>query len=183
MTTTRQYLAFTWIDPRQTVRASPIHGKGVFAREVIKPGEVVEIIGGAVMTDAEFEAFQPTAANYNAIQIDEGRHLVEHPDRTLLRDGSINHACDSNLWLADEVTLVARRDIAAGEELTVDYALFTTQSAWSMDGACRCGSSVCRRTITGDDWQRSDVQARYRDHFSPFINRRIARLNGITNAP
>jgi uncharacterized protein len=183
MTTARQYLAFTWVDSRQTVRPSPIQGKGVFAREAIKQGEVVEIIGGRVMTDAEFEAFRQTTATYNAIQIDEGWHLVEHPDRTRARDGSINHACDSNLWLADEVTLVARRDIAAGEELTVDYALFTAQSDWVLDTACRCGSPVCRNTITGEDWKRSDVQARYRDHFSPFINRRIARLNGVTNEP
>ncbi len=90
--------------------------------------------------------------------------------------GSLNHSCDSNLWMADEVTLVASRDIAAGEELTVDYALFTVQSDWALDLPCRCGSISCRQTVTGNDWQIPAVQQRYRAHFSPFINARIERL-------
>ena len=36
----------------------------------------------------------------------------------------INHACDPNTWL-DGLDLVARRHVAAGEELTVDYATFS----------------------------------------------------------
>ncbi|HSB00646.1 MAG TPA: SET domain-containing protein-lysine N-methyltransferase, partial [Anaerolineales bacterium] len=109
-------------------------------------------------------------------QIDKNLHLVEDPEITRSLDGSMNHSCDSNAWMDDEVTLVARRDIEPGEEVTVDYALFTTQSSWMLDNRCHCGSPHCRRTITGDDWRRKDVQERYRNHFSPFINRRIERL-------
>jgi hypothetical protein len=79
--------------------------------------------------------------------------------------------------MADEVTLVARRDIAADEEITVDYALFTTQATWSLDQLCRCGSPYCRRTITGSDWKLRDVQERNHHHFSPFINRRIKNMS------
>ena len=28
----------------------------------------------------------------------------------------MNHSCDSNTWMEDEATLVARRDIESGEE-------------------------------------------------------------------
>ncbi len=49
--------------------------------------------------------------------------MIERPEVTGARRGSLNHSCDSNLWMADEATVVARRDIAAGEELTLDYAL------------------------------------------------------------
>ena len=73
---------------------------------------------------------------------------------------------------ADAVTLVARRPIAAGEEVTVDYATHTADLPWSM--TCSCGSPHCRRVVTHDDWRRPDVQARYAGHFSPFLNRRIA---------
>lgn len=140
----------------------------------IRQGEVVEIVGGTVMTDAEFCAFQRTTPRYNAIQIDEDLHLVESPEITQLRvGGSLNHCCDSNLWMIDEVTLAARRDIAAGEELTVDYALVTVQPDWVLDQPCHCGSPVCRHTITGNDWKLPDVQQRYYPHFSPFINARI----------
>jgi SET domain-containing protein len=173
----RPYRARTWRDARQEFRTSPTHGIGSFARAPIAAGEVVEIVGGVVMSDDEFRAFQRTAARYNAIQIAEDRHLVERLEVTARRaGGSLNHSCDSNLWLADAVTLVARRDIAPGEELTVDYALFTAQPAWRLEHPCQCGAPVCRRTITGDDWRLPAVQARYYPHFSPFLNRRIERL-------
>ena len=126
--TSRRYLPTTWMDLRQDIRPSAIHGMGVFAREPICQGEVVEIIGGDLMTDAEFRAFQQTARQYNAVQIGEDLHLVEQLAITQQRPGSINHACDSNLWLADEVTLVARRDIKKDEEVTVDYALFSCRT-------------------------------------------------------
>ncbi len=173
------YRAKTWTDPRQEFRFSPIQGTGSFARAPIAAGEVVEIVGGTAMTEAEFRAFARTVSRYNAIQIAEDLHLVELPEVTEQRSGSLNHSCDSNLWLADEVTLVARRDIAAGEELTIDYALFTVQPDWVLDQPCECGMAVCRHTITGNDWRRSDVQARYYPHFSPFINARIERLRPL----
>jgi len=148
----------------------------MFARAPIKKGEAVCIVGGTVLTDDEFAAFQAIHRNYNSIQIDDHLHLVEDPQVTRALEGSMNHSCDSSTWMGDDATLVARRDLEPGEEATVDYALFTTQSNWMLDGRCRCGSPHCRRIITGDDWRREDVQERYRDHFSPFINRRIKRL-------
>ncbi len=173
----RRYLAETWVDPRQDIRPSAIHGMGVFAGEPIDEGESVEILGGDLMTEDQFRAFQRIAGCFNAVQIGEDLHLVERPAVTQQRIGSINHACDSNLWLADEVTLVARRDIAAGKELTVDYALFSAQPDWVMDLPCHCGSLACRRVVTGNDWRLKEVQMRYLHHFSPFLNARIARLH------
>ena len=172
----KTYLPRTWTDPRIEFRSSRISGMGMFAREPIKKGETVCIVGGNVMTDSEFAAFQASHRIHNSIQIDEHLHLVEDPEVTQSLEGSMNHSCDSNTWMADDVTLVARQDIKAEEEATVDYALFTTQSNWMLDARCRCGSPYCRRIITGDDWRREDVQERYRNHFSPFINRRIERL-------
>ena len=172
----KAYLPQTWTDPRIEFKKSPISGDGMFAREPIKEGEVVCIVGGIVMSDTEFTAFQATHSFYNSIQIGKNLHLVEDPEVTLSLEGSMNHSCDSSTWMEDEARLVARRDIQAGEEVTVDYALFTTQSNWMLDSRCRCGSPHCRRIVTGDDWRREDVQERYRDHFSPFINRRIEQL-------
>jgi uncharacterized protein len=172
----KTYLPQTWTDPRIEFRTSRISGNGMFAREPIKEGEAVCIVGGIVMTDEEFAAFQDTHLIYNAIQIDDHLHLVEDPEVTRTLEGSMNHSCDSSAWMEDDATLVARRDIESGEEVTIDYALFTTQSNWMLDTRCRCGSPFCRRIITGDDWRQPDVQERYRNHFSPFINRRIEKL-------
>ena len=148
----------------------------MFASQSIHAGEVVVKIGGTVMTEEDFQASITTVPRYNAVQIGEGLHLVDVPTSP----GGMNHSCDANLWMRDEVTVVARRDIAAGEELTQDYALYTTSPTWSMK-PCRCGTPVCRRVITGNDWQLPAVQERYRDHFSPFLNERIRRLMNIPN--
>ncbi len=172
----KKYPPQTWKDPRIELRESRIRGDGMFAREPIRKGEVVCRMGGTVMTGSEFTDFQSTRSLYSFIQIEETLYLVEDIETTGSRDASMNHSCDSSTWMEDEATLVARQDIEPGEEVTVDYALFTTQSNWMLDTRCRCGSPHCRRIITGDDWLREDVQERYQGHFSPFINRRIERL-------
>ena len=74
--------------------------------------------------------------------------------------------------MADAVTVVARRDIRAGDEVTVDYALQTAQPVPLLEMPCACGTPDCRRSITGDDWRLPPVQARYAGHFAPFINKR-----------
>ena len=165
------YLPTTWYDPRAEVRASPTQGMGMFASRPIYRGEIVVRIGGSVMTEEEFREYISTVSRYNAVQIGEGLHLIDVPTSP----GGMNHSCDANLWMGDEVTVVARRDIAVGEELTQDYALYTASPAWTMQPCC-CGTPVCRKVITGNDWQIPEVQARYQDHFSPFLNERIRRL-------
>ena len=148
------------------VGPSTIEGTGLFAGRTFAEGERVVVLGGTVIDDAELARLQPQSS----LAIGEGVNLMQDDDDAA-RYG--NHSCDPSLWLADEVTLVTRRPVEAGEELTVDYATMTV-APWQME--CRCGSSSCRGVITGDDWRRPDLQERYSGRFSPFINARIARL-------
>jgi uncharacterized protein len=67
--------------------------------------------------------------------------------------------------------VVARRAIATGEELTVDYATQTGTEGWRM--TCRCGAPACRGGITGADWRLPDLQAAYGDHWTPLLLRRM----------
>ena len=108
----------------------------MFAQEPIQAGEIVAIVGGTVMTEFDFQAYISTTSRYSATQIAEHLHLVDLIQTPEAIDGSINHSCDSNLWLQDEVTIVARRAIAPGEELTLDYALTTVESDWQLDQPC-----------------------------------------------
>ena len=59
---------------------------------------------------------------------------------------------------------------AAGEELTIDYAM-TDDEPYEMQ--CRCGAERCRGRITGCDWQKPEIQQKYDNYFSWFIERRI----------
>jgi len=172
----KPYPKTSWVDARIEVRDSSIAGKGGFAREFIREGEIVAVIGGTVFTEEEFKEFAKTASQYDAIQIGEALHLVDLSPDSRANNGSFNHSCDSILWMQDENTLVARRDIQADEEVTVDYALFTALPGEIIETSCRCSSASCRQSITGEDWKLADVQKQYQGHFSPFINTRITNI-------
>ena len=60
----------------------------------------------------------------------------------------INHSCDPTAWL-DGLDVVARRPIAAGEEVTLDYATFYGEAMPNF--ACTCGAADCRGTVRGAD--------------------------------
>jgi D-alanine-D-alanine ligase len=57
-----------------------------------------------------------------------------------------NHSCEPNTAF-EGLDVVARRDIPAGEELTVDYATFYDACMTPFD--CTCDSPKCRGRITG----------------------------------
>ena len=150
--------------------SSTIEGRGLFAIAPIEAGEVVAIKGGHIVDTPTLRAL-PERLQNSEIQIADGLHLValtddEYEPVMLF----INHSCDPNVGFAGNTVLVAMRNVDIGEELTTDYALFDT-SEETME--CHCGTPPCRRTITGNDWQRPDLQARYRGYFSWYLQRRI----------
>lgn len=90
----------------------------------------------------------------------------------------INHSCDGNTWMKDAFSLIARRDILPGEEVTVDYALFVDPdyvSKWKR----RCDSVDCRGQVTGEDWKKPELQERYKGRFSLMINKKIETITTI----
>jgi SET domain-containing protein len=153
---------------------SGIEGRGLRAVEPIATGEIVAIKGGHIVDTATMHRLSPRLQN-SEIQIADGFHLValhddEYDDVMLF----INHSCAPNVGFAGNVVLVAMRDVAAGEELTTDYALFD-DSDEVMD--CRCGSPECRRVIQGRDWQRPELQEKYRGWFSRYLQDRIPGMD------
>ncbi len=170
------YPARSWADPRLENRPSALGGAGGYATAPFAAGEVLLILGGPVLTQAEMERaladYIARGVYFNSLQVEEGLHL--HLEDVL--PVTFNHSCDSNGWMTDATTVVARRNITPGEEVTVDYALQTAQPVPLLEVPCACGTAVCRGRITGNDWQLPAVQERYRGHFAPFINARIGSL-------
>jgi SET domain-containing protein len=162
----------TYRSPKTEVRPSPIHGTGLFAAHAIATGEIVAVKGGHVLTRAQWTALEPTLG---AAEIQIANDLFIAPVRPDHRHGSMlytNHSCDPNLAIQGQIVLVAMRDIAAGEELTIDWA---TTDDGDYELACRCGSPRCRGTVTGKDWMKPELQARYQGWFCWFLQRKIAR--------
>jgi SET domain-containing protein len=163
----------TWISPKATKGTpSGISGRGLVATEPIAAGEVVAVKGGHPVTTQELRALGKHLQN-SAVQIADDLHLValtddEYEPVMLF----LNHSCEPNVGFGGNVVLVAMRDVAAGEELTTDYALFDDHDD-EMD--CACGTPSCRHRIHGRDWQRPDLQERYRGWFSWYLDRRISR--------
>lgn len=165
----KQILEKTYIDSRVKLQKSQTQGVGLFAIAPISKGETVIVWGGGiVVTNEEFERgfarglYQPESG----IHFDEDHmwtQLATDPDP---EDAAINHSCDPNLWFENGWSLVARRDIAKGEEITFDYA---TGETWPMHSECACGAKNCRHRITGKEWQNSDFKEKYKDHFNPYI--------------
>lgn len=153
------YRRTSWIDPRLAVWPSPIAGRGLFVRSAMPAGEPVVVWGGELVS----------VYRKSCVAIGEGLYLDGPPDES----DFLNHSCDSNLWMQDAVTLVARRDIATGDEVTVDYALFEADEAWIARWRCRCGAPGCRGVVTGLDWRAAALQARYAGHFAPFLASRM----------
>lgn len=132
------------------------------------------IWGGSLFTVEEVKAGKAKQGTIAAVS--ENLVLAVPADGPGGPDQYLNHSCDPNLRMEDEVTLVARRDILSGEELTADYAMWEWDEDWVASWICNCGSALCRGTITGKDWKLRELQGRYRHHFSPFITERIAKL-------
>lgn len=173
-------LPLTWRAPETEVRESPIQGRGLFARAAIPAGAVVAVKGGAVMEAATWNRLEP---ELGAAEIQISETLFIAPREAGEREGSMlftNHSCDPNIALQGQIVLVAMRDIAAGEELTHDWA--TTEDL-DYEMACNCGAAACRGTITGKDWMKPELQEKYRGWFCWFLERKIDALHSPRQEP
>ncbi len=85
----------------------------------------------------------------------------------------MNHSCDPNTWWLDDDTMIARRDIAEGEEITYDYA--TTEISVPFEMECLCGSPACRKVITTRDYLEPAWQARFEGHLPTHTQLAIQR--------
>ena len=155
---------YNWLTPKAQMRVTPGKGSGSFAISKISKGEIVASFGGNVINQSEL-------TNYSADRV--SRSLQLNRDTYLLsgdvpEEGDmINHSCEPNCGMAGTSSVQALRDIEVGEELTFDYAM--SDSSKYDEFNCACGKDKCRERITGLDWQKKDLQAKYSKYFSAYI--------------
>jgi uncharacterized protein len=164
----------SYLSRKTEVRQSKIHGRGLFAICDIRKDEIVAVKGGHIVDGKTLREKITPVLGPVEIQIDNDLFIapVTEEERELSMLYS-NHSCDPNLGIRGEITFVAMRDIRAGEELTHDWAM-TDNDDYSVE--CNCAATDCRKTLTGKDWQRPDLQKRYAGYFSAYLARKIALL-------
>jgi D-alanine-D-alanine ligase len=149
----------------------PGRGFGLYARRAIRAGEIVECYEERPHTlvsrqhvQRHWRGLRRQWFDRYAWPVSTDRHVLwsENPDDWR----PLNHACDPNMWL-EGLDLVARRDIAEGEELTADYATFCGPSMAGF--TCQCGAPDCRGVILGTDYLLPEIRRRYSGHVSDFV--------------
>ena len=164
--------SLSYISPKAAPGESTIHGTGLFAVEPIRKGEVVCVKGGYVFDRRRLDSMP---AWYRAAEIQVAEDLFIGPLGESERAGSMifsNHSCEPNIGVRGQIVFVAMRDIEPGEELTHDWAT-TDDDTYTL--ACNCGAAACRKTLTGKDWQRPDLQQKYRGYISSYLEEKIGR--------
>jgi uncharacterized protein len=161
------------LSPSIEVRGSETHGRGLFAAVAIPAGAFVWIkdAGEKYYSQAEIDAMTPVEQkNFYDYSYQVGPdQFYGTPEGSAGDDADyMNHSCDPNVWFEADGSMTARRDIAAGEEITYDYA--TSESRANFALQCRCSSPLCRETIRGTDIAKLlDLRKRYEGHVMPHV--------------
>ncbi len=173
------------LHPQTELRQSKIQGTGLFAKGLIRKGEVVwwetpedraqqvdvpiaEMKSWPEEKQRQFEryAYQISADMYTG-RLDGVP--IDPADFT-------NHSCDPTTWFVNDTTMTARRDILPGQEITYDYATSETDEDFLLP--CGCGSPGCRKIIRGSDHLLPEVQAAYGAHMMQHVLRKIQAQQG-----
>lgn len=139
------------LSPKCHVARSGIDGRGVFAGESFRSGEIVAVWGGKVYTAEECARLGQAVPHMltHTISLCEGYYLGSENLFEMDDSELFNHSCEPNLGVQGQVIVVARRDISQGEELTFDYDTTETEADPFL---CHCGSRLCRGSVDGSAW-------------------------------
>lgn len=184
-----------WFDPRVERRFRDkernVYGLFCRARHAFKAGETILVFGGKVVHYNDLFNTQEHDFTSREYELSLQIHNDFWQIPIIQRDGSfgetsdyVNHSCDPNCGMKDSITVVAMRNIASNDEITIDYAM--VNSGIMLDGCdnfvCECGSGICRGKVTSFDWKLPQVQQRYHNFFSPFVQQLIAKQTNTADS-
>ncbi len=136
--------------PPTFIASCPL-GRGLFAGQSIAGGTEILRFTGPVLSLNEVRSRGAAAAN--ALQVGIDRYLyLDEPGRF------VNHSCEPNAAVVNDTTLVAIREIGAGEEIRFDYST-TVSDGWTMP--CRCGAPGCRGLVVAFQLLPEPLRRRY----------------------
>lgn len=131
---------------KYAVRVAPsaIDGQGAFAEEAVPARRKIGEIRGEAISVAEARIRATRTERIMLVEVSERRAIDFSKSSDPMR--FTNHSCRPNARLVirgGRVEFYAARDIAPGEEVTVDYG--ETHHEGRL--ACRCGAPGCRGAL------------------------------------
>jgi D-alanine-D-alanine ligase len=144
------------------LRGNAVSGYGIAATRDLEPGEIVfrgEERSQRLVTRRHVEATWTEAEralfDRYAYPVSDEVYIIW--DRDPAEWAPQNHSCDPNTRF-EGLDVIATRRIAAGEELTLDYAEFLDATSEPFD--CRCGAATCRGRVEGTPGTSVTARAR-----------------------
>lgn len=126
------------------VATSPIDGQGAFAGEPVPARRKIGEIRGESISVAEARIRATRSERIMIVELSDRRAIDFSKSADPMR--YTNHSCRPNARLCirqGRVEFYALRDIASGEEITVDYG----QTHHEGRLRCRCGAAGCRGAL------------------------------------
>ncbi len=124
------------------IRSSQIHGAGCYTTTRIRKGTYIVEYSGPQLTNEEADERYADKEQTFLFGLSDGKTVIDGQGVAAF----INHSCNPNCE-TDEIDgriwIVAKRDIAAGEELSYDYNLYDGDG----NAPCSCGAQNCRGSM------------------------------------
>lgn len=138
--------------PLVEVRASGVHGRGVYATQPIAKGtRIIEYTGTRVLWEDVPE--NPDDPRTFLFGLDNGKDVID-PEIGGNEARWINHSCNPNCEAIEDdderIFIEALRDLRPGEELFYDYQLEVDEPITpevEEESRCNCGAANCRGTM------------------------------------
>lgn len=189
---------FSWMNPKLEVAKTSKYGKAelpkikngkkvyvkekgdgfaVFAKDAIKKGETLFVMGGYILTIEDENKLSGIVSD-KPIEISEEFSIGPRTASDIARmpQHYVNHSCNPNAGFKGQMFMVAMKNISKGDEILYDYAMImhTNEKSNSyFQFECLCGSKKCRKIIGENDWKNLDLQKRYNGYFQYFIQEKI----------
>lgn len=161
------------IAPLFEIRNTSTKGKGLFAKEFIPAGTIINFDCSECRLMSADELASKSA--------DEQEHILFY--NYTRKDGSVviacgesvylNHSCDANILYSGHHFDIAVKDMQPGEEATIDYRFFHESPEFRMP--CNCGAAICSGEVACEHHTPEHLQL----FWGAKINRAMRRIRMV----